>query len=180
METLFTPLLKEYRCILTELNNINDKSIIVSLSNDAKAQMEQQIKALSEAAKTIEAAIAKAKEIIAEPASTTSANLCDWSQPLEKSDPELYDIIQKEKERQMKCLEMIASENFCSQAVRDCLGSCMTNKYSEGYPGARYYGGNQFIDENERLFQKRTRMRQIGLTRQMLALILYARKTAGS
>ena len=48
-----------------------------------------------------------------------------------------------------------ASQNFCSQAVRDCLGSCLTNKYSEGYPGARYYGGNQFIDENERLCQKR-------------------------
>lgn len=63
--------------------------------------------------------------------------------------------MQKEEYRQKSGLEMIASENFCSQAVRDALGSCMTNKYSEGYPGARYYGGNQFIDENERLCQKR-------------------------
>lgn len=50
---------------------------------------------------------------------------------------------------------MIASENICSQAVRDALGSRFTDKYSEGYPGARYYGGNQFADENELLCQKR-------------------------
>lgn len=46
-------------------------------------------------------------------------------------------------------------QNFCSQAVRDALGSCLTNKYAEGYPGARYYGGNKYIDENESLCQKR-------------------------
>ena len=50
---------------------------------------------------------------------------------------------------------MIASENICSQAVRDALASRFTDKYSEGYPGARYYGGNQFADENELLCQKR-------------------------
>lgn len=52
-------------------------------------------------------------------------------------------------------LELIASENFTSAAVFEALGSHMTNKYSEGYPGARYYGGNKYIDENERLCQKR-------------------------
>ena len=78
-----------------------------------------------------------------------------WSRPLKESDPELFEIIEKEEKRQRKGLEMIASENFCSQAVRDALGSCLTDKYAEGYPGARYYGGNQFIDQSERLCQKR-------------------------
>ena len=52
-------------------------------------------------------------------------------------------------------LELIASENFTSRAVMECLGSCMTNKYSEGMPGARYYGGNEFIDQAETLCQDR-------------------------
>ncbi|KAJ5076214.1 serine hydroxymethyltransferase [Anaeramoeba ignava] len=75
--------------------------------------------------------------------------------PLKESDPEVYDIIEKEKNRQWKGIELIASENFTSRAVLDALGSAMTNKYSEGLPGKRYYGGNEFIDENEILCQKR-------------------------
>ena len=47
----------------------------------------------------------------------------------------------------MKCIELIASENFTSRAVMECLGSALTNKYSEGQPGARYYGGNEVIDK---------------------------------
>lgn len=74
---------------------------------------------------------------------------------LKETDPETFEIIQKERRRQIEGIELIASENFCSVAVRDALGSILTNKYSEGYPGARYYGGNEFIDENERLCQKR-------------------------
>ncbi|XP_030569220.1 serine hydroxymethyltransferase, mitochondrial isoform X2 [Drosophila novamexicana] len=74
---------------------------------------------------------------------------------LKQSDPELADIIIKEKERQREGLEMIASENFTSLAVLESLGSCLTNKYSEGYPGKRYYGGNQFIDQIECLAQTR-------------------------
>lgn len=74
---------------------------------------------------------------------------------LKDVDPEVYDIIQKEKQRQIEGLELIASENFASLAVRDCLSSCLTNKYSEGYPGARYYAGNEYIDQNEILCQKR-------------------------
>ena len=54
---------------------------------------------------------------------------------LETHDPDLYDLIEKEKFRQWSGLELIASENFASNAVMDCLGSCLTNKYSEGYPG---------------------------------------------
>ena len=57
--------------------------------------------------------------------------------------------------RQYSSLELIASENFTSRSVLECLGSCLTNKYSEGYPGARYYGGNQFIDQIENLARDR-------------------------
>lgn len=75
---------------------------------------------------------------------------------LQESDPVLYEIIQKEKGRQVGGLELIASENFTSRAVLDALGSCLTNKYSEGYPDHRYYGGNEFIDQVEILCQKRS------------------------
>ncbi|KAK9793736.1 hypothetical protein WJX73_005989 [Symbiochloris irregularis] len=74
---------------------------------------------------------------------------------LEEVDPELYDIIEKEKNRQWKGLELIPSENFVSTSVMEAVGSVMTNKYSEGYPGQRYYGGNEFIDQAESLCQKR-------------------------
>ncbi len=66
-------------------------------------------------------------------------------------DKEIFDLIQKELERQRTVLEMIPSENFTSPAVLKALGSVLTNKYSEGYPKKRYYGGNQFIDEIEEL-----------------------------
>ncbi|CAG9802357.1 unnamed protein product [Chironomus riparius] len=77
-------------------------------------------------------------------------------QNLWDQDPELMDMIKKEKQRQLRGLEMIASENFTSLAVLQCLSSCLHNKYSEGMPGQRYYGGNQFIDEIEILAQKRS------------------------
>lgn len=59
------------------------------------------------------------------------------NQHLKEFDPEMYDLIRKEKERQKRGLELIASENFTSRAVLETLGSCLTNKYSEGYPGVR-------------------------------------------
>ncbi|KAK2062133.1 serine hydroxymethyltransferase [Colletotrichum caudatum] len=74
---------------------------------------------------------------------------------LQQADPAVYDIIEKEKTRQKHFINLIPSENFTSQAVLDALGSVMQNKYSEGYPGARYYGGNEFIDQSERLCQQR-------------------------
>ncbi|XP_023016358.1 serine hydroxymethyl transferase isoform X2 [Leptinotarsa decemlineata] len=80
---------------------------------------------------------------------TLNANLWD-------SDPELWEIIKKEKKRQLRGLEMIASENFTTLPVLQCLSSCLSNKYSEGMPGQRYYGGNQFIDQIEFLAQKRS------------------------
>uniref|UniRef100_A0A2K6KV19 Serine hydroxymethyltransferase n=1 Tax=Rhinopithecus bieti TaxID=61621 RepID=A0A2K6KV19_RHIBE len=77
------------------------------------------------------------------------------AQPLKDSDVEVYNIIKKESNRQRVGLELIASENFASRAVLEALGSCLNNKYSEGYPGQRYYGGTEFIDELETLCQKR-------------------------
>lgn len=77
------------------------------------------------------------------------------NQPLQVADKELYNIIKSEERRQRDGLELIASENFTSRAVMEAVGSCLTNKYSEGYPGKRYYGGNEHIDSLERLCQKR-------------------------
>ncbi|MCK9302170.1 MAG: serine hydroxymethyltransferase [Bacteroidales bacterium] len=66
-------------------------------------------------------------------------------------DEKVFSIIQKEKERQLNGIELIASENFVSEQVLEAMGSVMTNKYAEGYPGARYYGGCQNVDETEQL-----------------------------
>lgn len=70
---------------------------------------------------------------------------------LEKTDPEILKIINLEQVRQEEGLELIASENYCSQAVMETQGSCLTNKYAEGYPGKRYYGGCEFVDKAETL-----------------------------
>ena len=69
----------------------------------------------------------------------------------ESNDHELYAYINAEKERQRGSLELIASENFTSAGVIECLGSCLTNKYAEGLPGKRYYGGNEVVDKIETL-----------------------------
>jgi glycine hydroxymethyltransferase len=87
------------------------------------------------------------------PVPESSGNFVDYG--LNEADPEVFTIINKEKERQVKSLELIASENFTSKAVMEVLGSCLTNKYSEGLPGKRYYGGNEYIDELEILCQER-------------------------
>ncbi|KAG0198171.1 glycine hydroxymethyltransferase shm1 [Mortierella sp. GBA30] len=77
------------------------------------------------------------------------------NRPLKEQDPEMFDIIEREKRRQRESIVLIASENFTSRSVMGALGSILQNKYSEGYPGARYYGGNEQIDMSERLCQKR-------------------------
>ena len=66
---------------------------------------------------------------------------------LKKADPELFDIMLKETERQATKLVLIASENYVSEAVLEANGGVMTNKYAEGYPGKRYYGGCEFVDQ---------------------------------
>src|SRR5437016_11285033 len=70
---------------------------------------------------------------------------------LKETDPEIFDWIAREKQRQQDTLELIASENHVSAAVMEAAGSVLTNKYAEGYPGARYYGGCQYYDQVESL-----------------------------
>src|SRR5918912_715369 len=74
-----------------------------------------------------------------------------FDRPLADVDPEVADAIGRELERQQRTLEMIASENFVPQAVLECQGSVLTNKYAEGYPGRRYYGGCEHVDVIEQL-----------------------------
>ncbi len=76
---------------------------------------------------------------------------------LKKQDPEIFEAIQKETDRQNNTLELIASENFVSRAVLEAAGSVMTNKYAEGYPGHRYYGGCEFVDVAEDLARERAK-----------------------
>ena len=77
--------------------------------------------------------------------------------PLREFDPEIYAAIQNEKRRQETGLEMIASENFTYEAVLEATGSVFTNKYAEGYPGRRYYGGCEFADVVENLAIERAK-----------------------
>src|SRR2546430_2806405 len=77
------------------------------------------------------------------------------SRPLADVDPEIYDAIQHEVQRQDGQLELIASENFTSEAVLEATSSVFTNKYAEGYPGKRYYGGCEFADIVETLARER-------------------------
>ena len=68
-----------------------------------------------------------------------------------KRDQEIFDLIEKEHQRQLKGIELIASENFVSDEVMEAMGSYLTNKYAEGYPGKRYYGGCGVVDQVEQL-----------------------------
>ncbi|HWC65931.1 MAG TPA: serine hydroxymethyltransferase, partial [Thermoanaerobaculia bacterium] len=79
------------------------------------------------------------------------------SRDLSAADPEVFDAIRNEARRQNENLELIASENFVSRAVRQAAGSVLTNKYAEGYPGKRYYGGCEFVDRVESLAIERAK-----------------------
>ncbi|MEA2284677.1 MAG: glycine hydroxymethyltransferase, partial [Solirubrobacteraceae bacterium] len=74
-----------------------------------------------------------------------------FNSPLAEVDPEIAEAISHELERQQRTLEMIASENFVPLSVLECQGSVLTNKYAEGYPGKRYYGGCEHVDVVEQL-----------------------------
>jgi glycine hydroxymethyltransferase len=87
--------------------------------------------------------------------SSTDRSLMVDNTSVEHQDAELFQLIQSERLRQRSGLELIASENFTSMGVQEVNGSCLTNKYSEGLPGGRYYGGNEHIDQIEMLCQKR-------------------------
>lgn len=101
--------------------------------------------------------LSSSKRISVEPdLEERKAAVRSWgNQPLCVADPDLFGIMEQEKRRQYMGIELIASENFVCRAVMEALGSHLTNKYSEGMPGARYYGGNQYIDEIETLCWKR-------------------------
>uniref|UniRef100_A0A452HJ95 glycine hydroxymethyltransferase n=1 Tax=Gopherus agassizii TaxID=38772 RepID=A0A452HJ95_9SAUR len=90
-------------------------------------------------------------------AAAATGEVPGWTgqESLAESDPEMWELVQKEKDRQCRGLELIASENFCSRAALEALGSCLNNKYSEGYPGKRYYGGAEVVDQIELLCQQR-------------------------
>ena len=74
-----------------------------------------------------------------------------FTKPVAEVDPEIAEVLKDEAQRQETTLEMIASENFVPQAILDCQGSVLTNKYAEGYPGKRYYGGCEHVDVAEQL-----------------------------
>ncbi|MDR3195266.1 MAG: serine hydroxymethyltransferase [Endomicrobium sp.] len=76
---------------------------------------------------------------------------------VKKNDSEIYDLLAKELKRQRETIELIASENIASQSVMDAQGSCLTNKYAEGYPGKRYYGGCEFVDVVENIAIERAK-----------------------
>ncbi|MCU1438616.1 MAG: serine hydroxymethyltransferase, partial [Naasia sp.] len=80
-----------------------------------------------------------------------------FTAPLDVVDPEIADVLARELDRQQSTLEMIASENFVPRAVLEAQGSVLTNKYAEGYPGRRYYGGCEFVDIAENLAIERAK-----------------------
>ena len=92
-----------------------------------------------------------------ESATTTSTSLLD-AKPLSELDPEIFSAIEKEKERQRTHIELIASENFTLPAIIEATGSVLTNKYAEGYPAKRYYGGCEHVDVAETLAIDRAKL----------------------
>ena len=111
---------------------------------------------LSKAAPLRRQAFATAlRAFAAQPASAPGSAGRPLNKSLEETDPELFEVMEREKQRQRNSLALIPSENFTSRAVLDALGSVMSNKYSEGYPNARYYGGNEFIDMAEDMCRNR-------------------------
>ena len=114
------------------------------------------------------------------PAKKTSA--------LAVTDPGVFDAIQREKQRQQENIELIASENFVSPAMLEAAGSVLTNKYAEGYPGKRYYGGCEHVDVTEQLaidrvktaVRRRIRQRPAAFRRPGQHGGVFARSTPGT
>uniref|UniRef100_A0A8C5UDQ6 Serine hydroxymethyltransferase n=1 Tax=Malurus cyaneus samueli TaxID=2593467 RepID=A0A8C5UDQ6_9PASS len=99
-------------------------------------------------------------------AAAATGHVPGWTgqESLAESDPEIWNLVQKEKDRQCRGLELIASENFCSRAALEALGSCLNNKYSKGYPGKRYYGGAEVVDQIELLCERQVLEAFLGST----------------
>ncbi len=89
---------------------------------------------------------------------TSSKLPSSFNAPLSETDPEIAAVLQGELDRQRNFLEMIASENFVSRSVLEAQGSVLTNKYAEGYPGKRYYGGCEVVDVAENLARDRAKV----------------------
>lgn len=102
---------------------------------------------------TIERALKSVMDFLEQDDMSTATD----SSILESTDPEIFACIQKEAHRQFEHIELIASENFTSRAVMEAQGSCLTNKYAEGYPGKRWYGGCEYVDVVESLAIARTK-----------------------
>jgi glycine hydroxymethyltransferase len=127
-----------------------------AMSFDIADPIGMGIEAYEEARETIEKALPGLLEFITSQGSNeklTSAimNERPGNQSLQQVDPEIFTAIQQERQRQFENIELIASENFASRAVMEAQGSVLTNKYAEGYPGRRWYGGCEFVDQVERL-----------------------------
>ena len=88
---------------------------------------------------------------------TTNSPQTNFSKPLSETDPEIAAVLEQELDRQRHTLEMIASENFVSRGILEAQGSVLTNKYAEGYPGKRYYGGCEVVDVAEELARTRAK-----------------------
>src|ERR1700674_4643745 len=91
------------------------------------------------------------------PAANPAAPDAFFSAHLDEADPEIADVVRRELGRQRDEVELIASENIVSRAVLEAQGSVLTNKYAEGYPGRRYYGGCQFVDMAENIAIERAK-----------------------
>ena len=86
-----------------------------------------------------------------------------FTKGIKEADPEVYGTLSRELERQQNQIELIASENIASRSILNAQGSVMTNKYAEGYPGKRYYGGCEFVDQAEEIALERVKEEQIEL-----------------
>ncbi|MFZ4683568.1 MAG: serine hydroxymethyltransferase, partial [Terrimicrobiaceae bacterium] len=106
---------------------------------------------------TLKKALPAVLKFIEKTTMTTTSSPNSAKTALDAADPEIADAIRKERSRQFENVELIASENFTSQAVMEAQGSCLTNKYAEGYPGRRWYGGCEFVDIVESLAIERAK-----------------------
>jgi len=129
---------------------LNLERVVVSVLKGLDMVTEEQVNACT-------MGDADAKSMVSTPGITTGSTRPQLSgnRPLSEADPTMAQLVEDEKNRQIRCIELIASENFTSRAVMECLGSALTNKYSEGQPNARYYGGNEVIDKVENLCKDR-------------------------
>ena len=111
----------------------------------------------AECKRSIERALPSVLRALNQPKMTTTTDSSHTSPSLAAADPEIAAAIEKEHKRQFEHIELIASENFTSRAVMEAQGSCLTNKYAEGYPGRRWYGGCEYVDIVETLAIERAK-----------------------